>query len=95
MKAPALVEARQIDPLAHLHMQAALQPFVDNAISKTINVAADYPFERFADLYRQAHALGLKGCTVFRPNLVTGAILSQPPPDGEQVHCCGLEREAD
>ncbi len=76
---PALVEARQLDPLAHLHMQAVLQPFVDNAISKTINVAADMPFERFADLYRQAHALGLKGCTVFRPNPVTGAILSQPP----------------
>ena len=91
---PALIEARQIDPLAHLHMQAALQPFVDNAISKTINVAADYPFERFTDLYRQAHALGLKGCTVFRPNPVTGAILSQPS-EGEQVHCCGLEREAD
>ena len=91
---PALVEARQIDPLAHLQMQAALQPFVDNAISKTINVAADTPFERFADLYRQAHALGLKGCTVFRPNPVTGAILSQPPA-GERVSCCGIEREAD
>jgi ribonucleoside-diphosphate reductase alpha chain len=91
---PALVEARQLDPLAHLQMQAALQPLVDNAISKTINVAADYPFERFADLYRQAHALGLKGCTVFRPNPVRGAILSQPP-ESEQVHCCGLEREAD
>ncbi len=76
---PTLVEARQIDPLAHLQMQAALQPFVDNAISKTINVAADYPFDRFAELYRQAHALGLKGCTVFRPNPVTGAILSPQP----------------
>ena len=91
---PALIEARQIDPLAHLHMQAALQPLVDNAISKTINVAADIPFERFEDLYRQAHALGLKGCTVFRPNPVTGAILSQPP-TGNQVQCCNLEREAD
>ncbi|MHB1143454.1 MAG: adenosylcobalamin-dependent ribonucleoside-diphosphate reductase [Thiobacillus sp.] len=91
---PAFVEAQQIDPLAHLQMQAALQPFVDNAISKTINVAADIAFERFADLYRQAHALGLKGCTVFRPNPVTGAILSQPPAS-EQLHCCGLEREAD
>jgi ribonucleoside-diphosphate reductase alpha chain len=91
---PAFVEARQIDPLAHLRMQAALQPFVDNAISKTINVAADTPFERFADLYRQAHASGLKGCTVFRPNPVTGAILSEPQPS-EQKHCCGLEREAD
>lgn len=90
---PTLIEAQQIDPLAHLHMQAALQPFVDNAISKTINVAADIPFERFEDLYRQAHALGLKGCTVFRPNPVTGAILSEPA--GERVQCCGIEREAD
>ena len=91
---PALVEARQVDPLAHLQMQAALQPFVDNAISKTINVAADMPFDAFTDLYRQAHALGLKGCTLFRPNPVTGAILS-PPAATEQVKCCGLEREAD
>ena len=91
---PAFVEARQLDPLAHLHMQAALQPFVDNAISKTINVAPDIPFARFEDLYRQAHALGLKGCTVFRPNPVTGAILSQPPA-GDETQCCGLEREAD
>jgi ribonucleoside-diphosphate reductase alpha chain len=91
---PAWVEAQQLDPLAHLGMQAALQPYVDNAISKTINVAADIPFGSFEDLYRQAHSLGLKGCTVFRPNPVTGAILSQPPAV-EQVHCCGLEREAD
>ncbi|MGB9128676.1 MAG: adenosylcobalamin-dependent ribonucleoside-diphosphate reductase [Thiobacillus sp.] len=90
---PAFVEARQLDPFAHLNMQAALQPSVDNAISKTINVAADTPFERFADLYRQAHALGLKGCTVFRPNPVTGAILSEPA--GERAPCCGIEREAD
>lgn len=91
---PAWIEAAQIDPLAQLLMQAALQAYVDNAISKTINVAVDLPFERFEDLYRQAHALGLKGCTVFRPNPVTGAILS-PPPAGEQLRCCGLEREAD
>jgi ribonucleoside-diphosphate reductase alpha chain len=90
---PAFVEARQLDPLAHLAMQATLQPYVDNAISKTINVAAEMPFERFADLYRQAHALGLKGCTVFRPNAVTGAILSEPA--AERVQCCGIEREAD
>ena len=90
---PAWVEARQLAPLAHLSMQAALQPYVDNAISKTINVAADLPFEHFADLYRQAHALGLKGCTVFRPNPVTGAILSESA--AERVQCCGIEREAD
>ena len=91
---PAFVVARQLDPEAHLAMQAALQPFVDNAISKTINVAADIAFERFEDLYRRAHALGLKGCTVFRPNPVTGAILSEPAAT-ERVQCCGIEREAD
>ncbi len=91
---PAFVEARALDPRAHLAMQAALQPFVDNAISKTINVAVDLPFGRFEDLYREAHALGLKGCTVFRPNPVTGAILSEPPAN-ERVQCCGIEREAD
>jgi ribonucleoside-diphosphate reductase alpha chain len=90
---PAAVEARQLDPLAHLQMQAALQPFVDNAISKTINVAADMPFESFEALYWQAHAFGLKGCTVFRPNPVTGAILSEPA--SERVQCCSIEREAD
>ncbi|MBW8371132.1 MAG: adenosylcobalamin-dependent ribonucleoside-diphosphate reductase [Thiobacillus sp.] len=91
---PALVDAQQIDPRAHLHMQAALQPFVDNAISKTINVAADIAFDRFEDIYRQAHALGLKGCTVFRPNPITGAILSQASAS-DRVQCCGIEREAD
>jgi ribonucleoside-diphosphate reductase alpha chain len=93
-KPPALVEAHQIDPLAHLQMQAALQPYVDNAISKTINVAADFPFQHFESLYLQAHALGLKGCTVFRPNPVTGAILS-PSASDNQVRCCSLERETD
>src|SRR5512139_2292512 len=85
---------RVVDLALQRWQQAGLQPFVDNAISKTINVAADYPFDRFAELYRQAHALGLKGCTVFRPNPVTGAILSQPPAS-EVVQCCGIEREAD
>lgn len=90
---PALVEAQHLDPLAHLSMQAALQPAVDNAISKTINVAANTSFARFEALYRRAHALGLKGCTVFRPNPVTGAILAEP--ESERVQCCGIEREAD
>lgn len=91
---PAFVEARQIDPLAHLQMQAALQPYVDNAISKTINVAADIPYARFEAIYQQAHALALKGCTVFRPNAITDAILS-PSLASPQVRCCSLEREAD
>jgi ribonucleoside-diphosphate reductase alpha chain len=47
-------------------MQATAQDFVDNAISKTINADADIPYEAFADVYRKAYDLGLKGCTVYR-----------------------------
>ena len=92
---PAWRVAEDVDPLAHLAMQARLQPFVDNAISKTINVAADHPFAAFEDIYRQAHRLGLKGCTVFRPNPVTGAVLAPAAPPAAQVQCCSLDREAD
>lgn len=76
---PAFIRAGELDPHAHLDMQAALQRHVDNAISKTINVPADYPFANFRTLYEAAYARGLKGCTVFRPNPVTGAVLSAQP----------------
>ncbi len=59
----------------HLDMQAALQPWVDNAISKTVNVPQDYSFAQFRSLYDYAYAKGLKGCTTFRPNPVTGQVL--------------------
>ena len=71
----AFVTATAIGPEAQLRMQAALQPHVDNAISKTTNVAADIAYEDFAAIYTRAFDLGLKGCTVFRPNPVTGSIL--------------------
>ncbi len=73
---PAFVSALAIDPQDHLRMQAALQAFVDQSISKTINVAEDYPFEAFARLFEEADALGLKGCTVYRPNPLRGAVLT-------------------
>ncbi len=69
------VTATGIGPEAQLLMQAALQPHVDNAISKTTNVAAEIDQAEFAAIYRRAFELGLKGCTVFRPNPVTGSIL--------------------
>lgn len=76
-------------------MQAAIQPYVDQAISKTINIPVDYDFDAFRDLYRDAYDLGLKGCTTFRPNPITGAILSKVEADHKSFHCCDLEREAD
>jgi ribonucleoside-diphosphate reductase alpha chain len=56
-------------------MQAAVQRHIDSSISKTINVPADIPFESFKDVYARAYALGCKGCTTYRPNDVTGAVL--------------------
>lgn len=84
---PALVEAAAIPPQDHLRMQAALQPFVDHSISKTINVAQDCQFEDFARLYGQADALGLKGCTVFRPNPLRGAVLHPLRSEDDLPHC--------
>jgi ribonucleoside-diphosphate reductase alpha chain len=73
------VDAQVLTPEDHLVMQAAVQKHVDSSISKTINVPADIPFERFKDVYQQAYALGCKGCTTYRPNEVTGAVLAARP----------------
>ena len=86
------VDARSLDPETHLEMQAVIQPCVDNAISKTINVPEDFDFGRFETLYESAYEKGLKGCTAFRANPVTGEILS-PVKNGSL--CCSIEREAD
>ena len=83
----AFVTIADVGPDAQLRMQAALQDHVDNAIAKTVNVAADIPFAEFAATYRRAYALGLKGCTVYRPNTVTGAVLSASP---TAERCCEL-----
>lgn len=93
----AFVDTSALTPQAHLAMQAAIQPYVDNSISKTINVPQSYPFESFKDIYVQAYALGLKGCTTFRPNPVTGEVLeAAAAAEGESApHCCNVEREAD
>ncbi len=80
---------------AHFDIQAALQPFVDNSISKTINVPEDYPFSEFRMVYDLAYERGLKGCTTFRPNPVTGTVLTEDVEGTEAPHCCVLEREPD
>ena len=76
-------------------MQAALQPYVDNSISKTITVPEDFPFESFKGVYDLAYDSGLKGCTTFRPNPVTGTIVTAAEESLNAPHCCAIEREAD
>jgi ribonucleoside-diphosphate reductase alpha chain len=77
---PAFVTAEELSPREHLEMQAALQRHVDSSISKTINCPADLSFEAFKDVYLQAYDLGLKGCTTYRPNAVTGSVLTRGVP---------------
>ena len=82
------VSTADLTPQQHLAMQAAVQPFVDSAVSKTINVPASIDFESFSSIYTQAWRLGLKGCTTYRPNPHTGAILTAEAL-GESK-CCDL-----
>jgi ribonucleoside-diphosphate reductase alpha chain len=78
------VDAQSLAPADHLVMQAAVQKYVDSSISKTINIPVDFPFERFKDVYLRAYELGCKGCTTYRPNEVTGSVLSVKPEKKEQ-----------
>lgn len=77
----SFVSAQTLTPADHLAMQATAQRFIDSSISKTVNCPEDIPFEDFSDIYARAFDLGCKGCTTYRPNAVTGSILSVDKPD--------------
>ena len=69
------VDAQHLQPADHLAMQAAVQKYIDSSISKTINCPVDIAFDVFKDVYLKAYELGCKGCTTYRPNEITGAVL--------------------
>ena len=80
------VNAQTLAPEDHLAVQAAAQPFIDSAISKTINVPEGISFDAFRQVYVSAYRLGCKGCTTYRPNAITGQVLDfTPPPDAGPV----------
>ena len=76
---PSFVTALEMRALDHLRMVEAVQPFIDTAISKTVNVSEDYPYKDFRDLYLEAWRAGLKGLATYRPNAVLGSVLSVAP----------------
>jgi ribonucleoside-diphosphate reductase alpha chain len=91
------VNAQTLPPLDHVRMQAAAQKWVDSSISKTINCPVDISFDDFKEVYMAAWDLGCKGCTTYRPNDVTGSVLTvsekadtpaaaQPVTGGEVVY---------
>ena len=76
---PAFVTALEMSAQAHEAMVAAVAPYIDTAISKTVNVPAEYPYADFQNLYLEAWASGLKGLATYRPNSVLGSVLSVTP----------------
>ena len=89
------VSAQNLTPSDHVRMQAAAQRWVDSSISKTINCPADISFDDFKEVYIQAYDSGCKGCTTYRPNEVTGSVLtvasedkskSDPEIDGDIIY---------
>jgi ribonucleoside-diphosphate reductase alpha chain len=84
----SFVTALEMSATDHLKIMEVVQPFIDSAISKTVNVPADYSFEDFKDLYLQAYKAGLKGIATYRPNTTLGSVLSVPvaaPAPAEQA----------
>jgi len=79
---PAFVGALEMRAVDHMLMIAAVQPYIDAGVSKTVNVPEDYPFDDFRDLYLQAWKAGLKGITTYRPNQVIGEVLTTVRKDG-------------
>ena len=84
------VSAQTLSPSDHLTMQAAAQVLIDSSISKTVNCPEDISFEAFADIYVEGYHLGCKGLTTYRPNAVTGSVLSvaeppRPAPNTEEA----------
>ncbi len=76
---PHFVTAQDLSPAEHVRMQAALQPHVDSAISKTVNVPEAISFADFQAVYLDAYRSGCKGCTTYRPNDITGSVLEVTP----------------
>ena len=81
---PTFVSALDISAIDHMKMVAAVAPYIDTSISKTVNVPADYPYEDFKDLYTEAWKAGLKGLATYRPNSVLGSVLSVTPEKKEE-----------
>jgi ribonucleoside-diphosphate reductase alpha chain len=80
---PAFVTALEMSAQDHIAMMAAVQPYIDTAISKTVNVPVDCRFEDFAQLYMQAWTAHLKGLATYRPNSILGSVLQVTPSSSE------------
>ena len=81
---PAFVNALEMSAQDHIGMMEAVQPYIDTSISKTVNVAEDYPYEDFKNLYLKAWSARLKGMATYRPNSILGAVLEVKPAESSK-----------
>ncbi|WP_431274610.1 adenosylcobalamin-dependent ribonucleoside-diphosphate reductase [Variovorax ureilyticus] len=86
------VSALSMPASAHLAMMEAVQPYVDTAISKTVNVPAEFPYDEFKGLYQQAWNAGLKGLATYRPNTIVGSVLDAAPAQSADPMRAQIER---
>jgi len=86
--------AMELDVDAHVRMQSLIQKYVDSSISKTVNVPKDYSFDDFSDVYWNAWKFGLKGCTTYRPNDVTGSVLEIKETNFEEDGTLDIEKRS-
>ena len=88
----SFVSAQTLTPTAHVKMQASAQKWIDSSISKTINCPEDISFDDFKDVYMLAWEMGCKGCTTYKPNDVTGSVLSVKEDSGaDEGGACELK----
>src|SRR3989338_5295952 len=85
------VSALEMSADSHIGMMEAVQPFVDTAISKTVNVPADYAYEDFKSLYQQAWRAKLKGLATYRPNAILGSVLETHAPAAAPVAAAPMD----
>ncbi len=88
----SFIDAQELSPKDHLVIQATAQQFIDSSISKTINCPENMDFKNFEDIYMQAYELGCKGCTTYRPNEITGAVLKAEK-DNKNENILPIQRE--
>ena len=91
----SFIDAQRLRPSDHVAMQAAAQPYIDSAISKTINVPHTTSFEAFKAVYLEAYEKGCKGCTTYRPNAIKGAVLEVHDADDEEPQLPLVDPAAD
>ncbi len=87
------VDAQQLRPSDHLVVQAVAQKYIDSSISKTINCPEEIGFDEFRDIYAEAFELGCKGCTTYRPNPVTGAVMETVGQGVADTEPCEVQEE--